>query len=159
MKAVSLAEVKKELGNQDSERLLEICMRMAKHKRENKELLTYLLFESDDELAFLQGIKSEMDEQFSALVKEKNLYFLKKTIRKILRLANKQIRFSGIKESEIEVRIYFCRLLKDSGIHFDKSPVLLKMYQMQLKKINLALSKLPEDLQFDYQQSVGEITL
>ncbi len=159
MKSASLAEIKKELTNQDAESLLELCMRLAKYKMENKELLTYMLFESNDEHAYLQGIKQEIEDQFAALMKEKNLYFLKKSIRKILRFINKQIRYSGIKESEIEVRIHFCSQLKDSGIRFDKSPVLMNLYQMQLKKINLALSKFPEDLQYDYQQAIQAITL
>jgi len=107
----------------------------------------------------VRNVKDETEEQFGLLVKEKNLYFLKKTIRKILRTVNKQIRYSGIKESEIELRIYFCSQLKSSGIPFAKSPVLMNLYNMQLKKIHTVLAKLPEDLQYDYQQAIEKLTL
>ena len=48
MKASSLNELKKELEYRDKKELLSFCMRLAKFKKENKELLTFLLFEKDD---------------------------------------------------------------------------------------------------------------
>ena len=157
MKASSVHEIKKELDKLDADRLLELCLRLARYKKENKELLTYLLFEADDEATYVENIKRELDEQFVALPKG-NLYFFKKSLRKVLRMANKQIRYSGIKQSELEVRIHFCTLLKNSGIRMDKSPVLLNLYQQQLKKIHATVIKLPEDLQFDYQSAIEELS-
>ena len=156
MKAASLAEIKKELLRLESHTLLELCMRLGKYKKDNKELLTYLLFEADDEPAYVENVKDEIDDQFDALPGG-NLYFVKKSLRKILRMTNKQIRYSGVKQSELELRIHFCTRLKNSGIRLDRSPVLLNLYQQQLKKINLALAKLPEDLQFDYQRAVRNL--
>jgi len=156
MKAASLAEIKKELVRLESRTLLELCMRLGKYKKDNKELLTYLLFEADDEPAYVENVKGEIDDQFNALPGG-NLYYVKKSLRKILRMTNKQIRYSGVKQSELELRIHFCTRLKNSGIRLDRSPVLLNLYQQQLKKINLALAKLPEDLQFDYQRAVRNL--
>ncbi len=157
MKAASLAEIKKELVRLESHDLLEFCMRLGKYKKENKELLTYLLFEADDEPAYVENVKGEIDDQFGALPTG-NLYYVKKSLRKILRITNKQIRYSGAKQSELELRIHFCTRLKNSGIRLDRSPVLLNLYQQQLKKINLALAKLPEDLQFDFQRAVENLS-
>jgi hypothetical protein len=150
MKAASVSEIKRELSNLDSDRLQDLTMRLAKYKKENKELLTYLLYESGDEHVYIQSIKGDIDTEFDLLVKEKNLYFLKKSIRRILRLASKQIKYSGIPETEVEVRMHFCTALRNSGIPFQKNPVLVNLYQGQLKKIHQVLEKLPEDLQFDY---------
>ena|SRR6185295_17163962 len=158
MKPAPIHDIKKELSRHDEDRLREFCTRLAKYKKENTELLTYLLFEADDEQAYVRNVKDETEQQFGLLVKEKNLYFLKKTIRKILRTVNKQIRYSGIKETEIELRVHFCSQLKSSGIPFAKSPVLLNLYNGQLKKIDSVLTKLPEDLRFDYQQAIESLS-
>ena len=157
MKAASLHEIKKELDTLEANKLLELCMRLGKYKKENKELLTYLLFEADDEPAYVENVKGEIDDQFGALPTG-NLYYVKKSLRKILRMTNKQIRYSGARQSELELRIHFCTRLKNSGIRLDRSPVLLNLYQQQLKKINLALAKLPEDLQFDFQRAVENLS-
>ena len=157
MKAASINEIKKELDKLDADKLLELTLRLARYKKDNKELLTYLLFEADDEAAYVENVKGEIDLQFSELPKG-SLYIFKKSLRKILRMANKQIRYSGSKQSELELRIHFCTLLKNSGIRLDKSPVLLNLYQQQLKKIQSTLTKLPEDLQFDYQRAIERLS-
>ena len=60
MKAVSVATIKKELQFRSSEELTELCLRLAKFKKENKELLTYLLFESHDETGYIETVKQEL---------------------------------------------------------------------------------------------------
>src|SRR5688572_17441404 len=108
MKAASINEIRKELDTQDPDAIREMCMRLAKFKKENKELLTYLLFEGHNEQAYVENVKEEINEQFTTLPDGRNVYFIKKTLRKILRFANRQIKYSAIKETELELRIYFC---------------------------------------------------
>ena len=158
MKAASLNELQKELGTLAPKRVLELCARLIKYKKENKELLTYLLFEAHDEKAFIKSIKEETDRQFTEINKS-NLYFAKKSIRKILRMINKFIRYSGLKETEIELRIYYCTKLKESKIPIQKSKVLTNLYNNQLEKIKTALSKLHEDLQYDFIKDFKELDL
>ena len=157
MKASSLHEIKKELADVEPDTLVEFCMRLGKFKKENKELLTYLLFEAQDENAYVEHVKSDIDAEFDSF-STINLYYAKKTIRKILRMANRQIRYSGIKQTELKIRIHFCAKLKESGIRLDKSPVLINLFNQQLKKIEQALVKLPEDLQFDYRRSIDSLS-
>ena len=57
MKASSIAQIKKELQFNDKEELIEIVLRLGKYKVENKELLSYLLFESHDEEGYINKIK------------------------------------------------------------------------------------------------------
>jgi hypothetical protein len=158
MKAASLHEIKKEMERLDADALLAFCLRLAKFKKDNKELLTYLLYEAEDEAGYVAHVKTDMGELFDALATDNNLYFLKKSIRKILRFVNKQIKYSGIKQTELELRVHFCTRLKNSGIKFQKNPVLVNLYNQQIKKIHAALAKLPEDLQFDYQRAVQQLT-
>jgi hypothetical protein len=156
MKTATINELQKELTLQPPEQLLRLCLRLAKHKNENKELLTYLLFEAGDEETFRIHIKEEISRQFGEM-NSANLYLAKKTIRKVLRTMNKYIRFSGSKETEIDLRVYYCTVLRDSGIPFRKSQVLVNLYDGQIKKINAAVSKLHEDLQFDYRDTVESL--
>ena len=81
MKAATLNELKKELANLPTKELVEICLRLAKYKKESKELLTYLIFESDNEANYIAAIKADIDEQFE-LLNTSNLYVAKKGLQK-----------------------------------------------------------------------------
>ena len=154
MKAASISEIKKELQSLDPKDLRELCMRLAKYKKENKELLTYLLYEADNEQSYIAAIKEDVDELFNELPSRSNLYYVKKGLRKILRLLNRQIKYSGIKQTELELRIYFCSKIIDAKIPLREGTVLYNLYRQQLKKIYAIVVKLPEDLQLDYQQEI-----
>jgi hypothetical protein len=158
VKAPSISELHKELSTHPPKRIAELAIRLAKHKKENKELLTYLLFEAGDEEAYINKVKEEIDFQFSAM-NNSNLYLSKKTLRKILRGINKCSKFSAQPSTEVELRIYYCRKIISSGIPFKKSAVLVNLYTNQLNKINSAIAKMHEDLQFDFNKEVEEIAL
>lgn len=157
MKVASVNELKEELKQLPANKLVDICLRLAKYKKENKELLNYLLLESGDEQAYINAVKSEMDEGFTT-VNSINLYFAKKTIRKVLRIANKHIRYIGTKQSEAELLIYFCSVLKHSGIAFEKSTALNNLYHAQIKKANKAVDTMHEDLQYDYKKQLDKLS-
>jgi hypothetical protein len=156
MKAASLNEIKRELVELDSKSMQEICMRLAKYKKENKELLTYLLFEAHDEDAYVSAVKSDMDELFHSLPTG-NVYYVKKSLRKILRVINKQIKYSSNKKTELELRIHFCLKVKEHHVPLRSSAVLFNMHEQQVKKIKALLVLLPEDLQYDYKRELEEI--
>ncbi|WP_276366079.1 hypothetical protein [Chryseolinea sp. H1M3-3] len=156
MKAASINEIKRELAELDSKTVQELCMRLAKYKKENKELLTYLLFEGHDEDGYITHVKAEMDDMFRSLPTG-NVYFIKKSLRKILRFTNKQIKYSGNKKTELELRLHFCMKVKEAGIPLRSSTVLYNMNEQQVKKIKAVLAQLPEDLQYDYQREVEEL--
>jgi HPt (histidine-containing phosphotransfer) domain-containing protein len=156
MKSATVHEIKKELGTLEAKALVELCLRLAKFKQDNKALLTYLLYESQDEKAFVQGIKAELDEAFAELPVAQ-LYYFKKGLRRVLRTLNKQIRYSGQAATELELRIYFLNGVRNSGVDLDKSPVLLNLYRQQLRNAHKVMAKLPEDLQFDYQADLQRL--
>jgi hypothetical protein len=158
MMTASLADIKKELRTLDEAQAQELCMKLAKYKKENKELLTYLLFEADNEPAYVTAVKNQLDEMFLA-VNATAVYFQKKTLRKILRFANKQIKYSGNKQTELEIRIFFCRKMKEARLMMRSSTVLYNLYVGQLKKIEGAFAKLPEDLRTDYERDLNFILL
>ncbi len=102
MKAATVSELKKELQTRSEKELMALCLRLSKFKKENKELLTYLLYESADEMGYIRTVQLEIDEQFSE-INTKTYYFIKKSVRKILRNIKKYIRYSGKKQTEVEL--------------------------------------------------------
>lgn len=156
MKAATIQELKEELRAAKPAALIELCLRLGRFKKENKELLTYLLFEAHDEPGYIQSIKVEIDELF-AEINLSHLYFAKKTLRKIVRVINKYCRYSGIKTTEVELRLYFCTKLKTSGIPIRQNAVISNLYDGQLKKISTLLDSVHEDLQYDYRKELDEL--
>lgn len=156
MRSASVNEIKQELVGLKPAELVTLCLRLARFKKENKELLSYLLFEAQDEQGYIQTVKLEIEELFGT-VNLTQLYFAKKTLRKILRVINKHARYSGNKQTDIELRIFFCLQLKGSGIPFRQSAVLSNLYDGQLKKINAVLITLHEDLQHDYRKEIESL--
>lgn len=150
MKAASLKEIKTELNQRSTQELLELCLRLSKFKKENKELLTYLLFEIEDEQNFIQGIKEKMDSEFEA-INTKTFFFIKKSVRKILRELKKFIRYSQNKETEVELLLYFCEKLKDFKPSIKRNATLANLYNRQLEYISKKIKTLHEDLQYDYE--------
>ena len=156
MKAANIHELKTELINTPADQVIDLCVRLAKFKKENKELLTYLLFEAFDEQAYIENIKAEMQQQFEE-INTSSLYFVKKNLRKILRLLNKYIRYTGSAEAAVKLLLYFCSTLKKSGIPIQKNPVIKNMYQNQLKKIAKTIGTMHEDLQYEYVKELEQL--
>lgn len=156
MKASTISTLKKELLTIPAGDVVEICLRLAKYKKENKELLSYLLFDANNELEYISNVKKEMDQQFTE-INRSQLYYAKKSIRKILKTTTKFIRYSGNKQTEVELLMYFCFKMKKSGIRYQSSNSLSNLYANQLRKIHIALSALHEDLQYDYQVELSAL--
>ena len=156
MKTATIQELKQELHNTPPGPLLELCLRLAKFKKENKELLTYLLFEAHDPEGYIQSVKEIIDADFAELPKS-TPYHTKKGLRKTLRTINKYIRYTGDTQTEAALLIYFCTNMQKS-IPFRKNTMLLNLYQVQLKKCQTAISGLHEDLQFDFNQELKVLT-
>src|ERR1700712_591150 len=156
MKTSSISDIKNELQNLDKKELLALCLRLAKYKKENKELLNYLLFEATDVDAYTVLAKAEIEEDFKS-VHPNSLFFAKKTIRKVLRNTNKYIKYTQSKQVEIELLVCFCKQLKKTGYLRIGKNIMHNMYAQQVKKINAALDSLHEDLQYDYKKMVEEL--
>lgn len=156
MKSATLKELKEELSSKTPKELAELILTLAKFKKENKELLTYLLYESVDEDVFISGVKTEIDEMF-AEIKNTNIYFRKKSIRKILRITKKYIRYSKKKETEVALRIYFCRCLKKMTPAVISNASIGKLFDREIASINATINSMHEDLQFDYKNEINEL--
>jgi hypothetical protein len=155
---MSLAQIKKELEHLPQPELVQLLLRAAKFKKENKELLFYLLFESNDVDGFVLQCKKEITKQFKE-VNKTHVYYAKKSIRKILRWVNKQIKFSNQPVVIIELLMHFIHELKQLNSLLEQSNQLLHVYLNQYKKVKLTIAKLHEDLQYDYTKLLEKLTV
>lgn len=156
MKISSIHSLKSELNEKSNLELVNYCLRLAKYKKENKELLTYLLFDSENEGYYIESIQDEMREAFKELV-SKPRYLRQKLLRKLLRNLKKYIRYSGRKETEIELLIEFCFLIKRSSQDLLVDKIIYSIYHKQLEIVKKRLNQLHEDLQLDYQEQLNEL--
>ncbi len=158
MRAATVHEIKQELITLQPKELAELCLRLSRFKKENKELLTYLLFEAHNETAYVAGIKEELVAEFSS-INLSHVYYAKKSLRKIVRLINKYCRYSAEKTTEIELRLFFCQELKALELPLQKNTVIYNLYISQWKKSKQLLSSLHEDLQYDYKKLIEALAI
>ena len=147
--AYNLQSVKKELQHLSSTQLADLCLRLAKYKKENKELLSYLLFEANSHDTYVEGIKQEMDTLFKEL--PSHYYYAAKSMRKILKLITKHTKFMASKPAEIELLLHYCQEYVN---HVDKRTSYKPLKQLlhkQLEKVAKLIATLHEDLQYDHQ--------
>lgn len=156
MKAASVKDLKKELQQRSPAELVALCLRLSKFKKENKELLSYLLFDADDEDAFIRRIEAEMTEQFAG-INTKSRLFIKKGISKILRSVKMTIRYSGKKETEVELLLYFCAQMKALPAYIRRITELQNLYDRQIDRIRKVIAMLHEDLQYDYTMELERL--
>lgn len=156
MKAVSVIEIKKELKERSHQEVMELCLRLSRFKKENKELLTYLLFESHNEEGYIEAVKAEIDNQFTSINRD-SFFYIKKSVRKILRLIKKYNRYSLKKETEIELLLYFCKKLQNFEPSIHRNRTLMNLYDRQIEYIRKKIPALHEDLQYDYSTELEEL--
>lgn len=158
MKAATVSQLKKELQFRNPDELLTLCLRLSKFKKENKELLTYLLFEADNEEGYMESVKAEMDELFFE-INTNSYFYIKKSVRKILRILKKYIRYSGNKATEVELLLYFCQKLNEFRPSIKRNTTLTNLYERQLLFIQKKVLLLHEDLQYDYGIALEELRM
>lgn len=156
MKAASIVTIKKELQHLPKEDLLELCLRLGRFKKENKELLTYLLFKAHDEESYIESIKETLDNQFAGINTD-SYFYMKKTIRKILRLIKTYSRYSITKTTEVELLLYFCNRLNQLKPNIHRNRTLDNLYQRQIVAIEKKIASFHEDLQYDYRIQLEQL--
>lgn len=156
MEVASLPKIRKELNHLPPDELVAVINRLAKYKKDNKELLDYLLFRSSDELSFVAEVKELIEAEFEKINRQ-NLFWARKGIRRVLWLVNKYSRYSGMPETDVELRAHFCSTLRRSGIPLNRSAALSNLYRREVDRVAKAIGKLHEDVQLDYCHLIDEL--
>jgi len=156
MKAATVNELKMALKQCSATELVDHCLSLAKFKVECKELLTYLLFDAGNEAGYVAEVKHTITLQFEDITSP-NYYYIKKSVRKILRNVKKYIRYSKQKETATELLLHFCAELKNNYPDMQRSTAMLNIYDRQIAALQKTMASLHEDLQYDYQQELEEL--
>lgn len=156
MKAVSVTLIKKELQYRSPDELMQLCLRLSRFKKENKELITYLLFESSDENGYIESVKNYIDDAFET-INTKSYFYIRKSVRKIMKNIKKYIRYSQKKETEVELLLYFCQKLKHFSPSIKYSTQLQNTYNRQILLVKKIIATLHEDLQYDYNVMLEDL--
>jgi hypothetical protein len=151
----SIQEQKKELKALSSAELAEICLRLSKYKKDNKELLNYLLFHQHDPRAYVDSVKAELQVEFEQLNKQS--YYCSKSLRKILRNLSRQAKYVANTELELDMLLWFCTNYLQYVDLKTNNKSLQNILLRQFQKMEKLSKKLHEDLQFDYQQESDKI--
>jgi hypothetical protein len=156
MKPATITELKKELKYRSQEQLMEYCLTMARFKLESKELLTYLVFESENEATYIESVKNYITNSFQE-VNTLSYHYIKKSVRKILRQVKRFIRYSKKKETEAELLIFFCKELGEMKPSYKRNTVLTNTYNKQIELAQKAISKVHEDLKYDFNLMIEDL--
>jgi hypothetical protein len=153
MKPASIDDIKKELQQQPPKIIFDLLLKIVKFKKENKELLTYLLFEKGDEAGYIQSIKLEIDDLLAEL-NGAPYTISKKILRKIPRIINKQIKYMGSKPAAVELHMHFARKLHELAGLPSGRMLPEKIFLQQTGKLEKLLPLLEEDLRYDYEKQL-----
>lgn len=153
----SLNAIKNTLKTLGENELREHLLRLSKYKKENKELLSFILYLEHDKNQFVKDVKLEIKSAFEILNRSNN-YYTTKGLRKILRWVNKFIKFSGDSETEVELLLNFCENMRAFQIPTERSTVLLNMYNRQLDRARKAVMQMHEDKAGDYRKVLESLS-
>lgn len=155
MKTNGIAEIKKTIKNISQAELAEICLKLARFKKDNKEYIHFLLYEASDPLSYADDVKESLHDSLKNLNRHPSLKV--KELRKHLRVLSRHIRYTSSLEVEITLLIWFTEMLVIHAGVRQSNKALYTLFIRQLEKIRKAFPKLHEDLQFDYMQPYNEL--
>ena len=119
-------------------------------------MLTNLIFDSDSEEGYIESVKEEVGAMFED-INTNSYFYIKKSVRKILRTIKKYIRYSGNKATEVELLLHFCKKMKSLRPSIHRNTALTNLYNRQLEYIKKKIPLLHEDLQHDYGVILEEL--
>lgn len=142
------SDIKKELQQLQNAELISLCLRLVRFKKENKELLTYLLFQAEDQDLFIQEYKEEINRQFENI--KGNNFLVVKTLRKIGTLINNQVRYAGTDLVSTELLFSFCNDYIEHINYKTQYKSLRNIFFRFVEKLKTSIMKLEDDLRYDY---------
>ena len=149
--SLKLNDLKKDLAGMPQPELIELILRLAKLKVENKEILHYLLYYAHDSAAYAQYILPEVLEPFEQDFLHP--YALSKRLRKSLRIIAKYLRFTKDRAGESELLLFLVNKFLETYRYEYRHSSLSKVIVRCLKKAHDNFDKIHEDFRADYIDS------
>lgn len=156
MHSASIDTIKTELKQLPPRQVLELLLRLARFKKENKELLTYILFESANESDYVEQVKKEIAEEMEEIDGLPG-YQYKKQFRKIQRKINKPIKYMGNKSATAELYLHMVKMISEKKKTIYLATFLDKTVQQYIVKIEKLLPGIEDDLATDLRKKMKQI--
>ncbi|EOZ98578.1 hypothetical protein A33Q_1232 [Indibacter alkaliphilus LW1] len=157
MQIPSLAEIKRELKLLNENELIDVVLDLAKYSRENKAYLFFRLFEKENPRIYVDMVKDDLDLNFMN-ANTRNYHVAKKSAQTIRRKLNKNLKLTKDKTAQIELIIHFCKQMKAYGYLQYGHPVIENLFKVQIGKAEKLISGLHEDLQYDFQLMLEDLS-
>lgn len=156
MSPATIDDIKKELQKLPPRKVLELTLKLARFKKENKELLSFLLFEADDQQGYVQSLQLEIEEMFKDIHKAPSAV-VKKQLRRITKLITRQSKYIGSRTAAVELHVHFCKILYAHPENLLKINSAITIFQQQLNKASKLIPLLEDDLQYDYKLQLANL--
>jgi hypothetical protein len=157
MQIPSLAEIKRELKLLNENELIDVVLDLAKYNRENKAYLFFRLFEKENPRIYVDMVKDDLDLNFMN-ANTRNYHVAKKSAQTIRRKLNKNLKLTKDKTAQVELIIHFCKQMKAYGYLQYGHPVIENLFKVQIGKAEKLISGLHEDLQYDFQLMLEDLS-
>ena len=157
MDKCSIASIRKELKNLEREELVLVCLRLARYKKDNKELVSFLVFQRNEE-EFILEVKTEIHFEFTGL-KLLSAFQQKKILQKSIRKINKYSKFCLSKTFDLVMFMFICQSLRDSGISLYSHTFAGTIYKKILLKASKIHSTLHEEIQGDFNEDLLHLAI
>lgn len=151
-----ITEIKKAINFLDEKELKTLLLDIIGFATDNKRFAYFKLNEQQDEGFFLAETKELLLQEFGKC-HHTNYWTAKKLLQKLRGTLNKLIKFTKHKDQQLELIIYFCQQTEEFGYLRYRHPVIQNLFAVQLRRAESLVSKLHEDLQYDYEQQLEEL--
>ena len=156
MSSISIKDIKNELKYKSDSELIEICLKLAKASKSNKEILDYELNFSNNEAEFVNRSKLEIDSLLINIDSHFNSNILK-ILRKTLKRVSFLIKISKREETAVELLIHLAMEIQETKILKSNHVSIGQFYFKLEEKIDKVIMKLHPDLQYDYQEKIDTL--
>ncbi len=153
MKPATLVQIRKELETISPQRLMALTLRLIKFKTENKEFVSYLLFDEDQLSEYLADLKFEISAMLDDVTFTKPL-IAKKTLRKCQKTITKHAKYMGSKDAEAELYIFIIRKIHEKGINKYTNRTIQIIYLRLIEKVKKLLPNIHNDLRIDFEKEI-----
>lgn len=155
MDTEKLSDIKKELSAKPPAELQEICIRLARYKKDNKELIAYLLYNAHDPQAYAEQVKIMLSVSFEGI--NRHPYYSAKTLRKVLKQISRYAGYTALPAVEVDLLLWFCeKYIRHTDAKTNYKP-LQNLLVRQLLKLDKLMARLHEDLRFDYRPAFDNL--
>jgi len=150
MKPATLVQIRKELETISPQRLMALTLRLIKLKSENKEFVSYLLFDEDQLSEYLADLKFEISEVLDGASFTQPL-IAKKALRKCQKYITKHAKYMGSKDAEAELYMFLLRKIHEKGINRYTHRAIQLIYLRIIEKTKKLLPTIHNDLRGDFE--------